>query len=231
MSSSLAGRLSSPDPVPPGTSSMSLPAFIRALPPNEIKHARRWLIAVGIVATITGVIAIVVPIAASVTMTVFVGWLLMFWGVFGAVQAIRGPAPRSARAWRIVDAVLAFLVGFYLVVLPLSGTVTLTFLLAVWFFGTGLLSLWSAWQHRHADGVALTVVDGVLSLILGLLIAVSLPSSAAWAIGLLVGFSMLWWGSGALIAAFVTRRLSDERPDAVSGGEGAVTGTPPAAGR
>jgi uncharacterized membrane protein HdeD (DUF308 family) len=38
---------------------------------------------------------------------------------------------------------------------------------------------------------------------------VSLPSSAAWAIGLLVGFYMLWWGSGALVAAFVTRRLSD----------------------
>ena len=56
--------------------------------------------------------------------------------------------------------------------------------------------------------MAITVVDGVLSLILGLLIAVSLPSSAAWAIGLLVGFYMLWWGSGALVAAFVTRRLA-----------------------
>jgi uncharacterized membrane protein HdeD (DUF308 family) len=204
----MAGRLSSPDRIPAGPSSMSLSAFVAALPPNEIKRARRWLIAFGIVATITGAIAIVTPIAASVTMTVFVGWLLMFWGVLGAVQAIRGPAPRSIKAWRMIDAVLAFLVGFYLVVLPLSGTITLTFLLAVWFFGTGLLSLWSAWHHRHAGGVTVTVIDGVLSLILGLLIAVSLPSSAAWAIGLLVGFSMLWWGSGALVAAFVTRRLS-----------------------
>lgn len=218
MSGSMAGRLSSPDRVPAGASSMSLSAFVRALPPDEIKHARRWLIAIGIVATVTGVIAIAVPIAASVTMTVFVGWLLMFWGVFGALQAIRGPAPRSVKAWRIVDAVLAFLVGFYLVVLPLSGTITLTFLLAVWFFGTGLLSLWSAWRHRRSDGVALTVIDGVLSLVLGLLIAVNLPSSAAWAIGLLVGFYMLWWGSGALVAAFVTRRLRTElrRPSAAA---------------
>jgi uncharacterized membrane protein HdeD (DUF308 family) len=90
--------------------------------------------------------------------------------------------------------------------LALSGTITLTFLLAVWFFGTGLLSLWSAWQHRDSDGLAVTVIDGVLSLILGLLIAVSLPSSAAWAIGLLVGFYVLWLGSG--VVAFLTRRLS-----------------------
>jgi uncharacterized membrane protein HdeD (DUF308 family) len=202
MSGSMAGGFSTPDRVPAGASPVSLWAFVTALPPTEV----------------TGAVAIIVPIAASVTMTVFVGWLLMFWGVLGAVQTVRGPAPRSTKAWRMVNAVLAFLVGFYLVVLPLSGTITLTFLLAVWFFGTGLLSLWSAWRHRRSDGVALTVIDGVLSLILGLLIAVNLPSSAAWAIGLLVGFYMLWWGTGALVAAFVTRRLRTElrRPSAAA---------------
>jgi uncharacterized membrane protein HdeD (DUF308 family) len=210
MSGSTAGGLSSPDRAPPGANPESLWGFLTALPRTEIKRARRWLIAIGIVAVLAGVTAIVVPIAASVTMTVFVGWLLMFWGVLGAVQAIRSPAPRSTKAWRMVNALLAFLVGFYLVVLPLSGTITLTFLLAVWFFGTGLLSLWAAWRHRHSNRVAaVTVIDGALSLILGLLIAVSLPSSAAWAIGLLVGFYMLWWGTGALGTAFLTRRLSD----------------------
>jgi uncharacterized membrane protein HdeD (DUF308 family) len=207
MSSSMAGGFSSPDRGPAGTSPVSLRAFLTALPSTEVKRARRWLIAIGIVATLAGVVAIVVPIAASVTMTLFIGWLLVFWGALGAVQAIRSPAPRSTKTWRMIDAALAFLVGFYLVVLPLSGTITLTFLLAVWFFGTGLLSLWSAWRHRHAGGVAVTVVNGVLSLILGVLIAVNLPSSAAWAIGLLVGIYMLWWGSGALVAAFLTRRL------------------------
>lgn len=204
MSSSVAGGFSGPGRGPAGASPVSLRAFLEALPPAEVRRAHRWLIAIGIVALVAGFVAIVVPIAASVTMTLFIGWLLVFWGVLGAVQAIRGPAPRSTKARRTVDAVLAFLVGFYLVVLPLNGTITLTFLLAVWFFATGLMSLWSAWQLRRAGGVAATVVDGALSLILGLLIAVNLPSSAAWAIGLLVGFYMLWWGTGALVAAFAT---------------------------
>jgi uncharacterized membrane protein HdeD (DUF308 family) len=208
MSSSMAGGLSSRGRVPADASPMPLWAFLTALPPSEIKTARRWLIAIGILALIAGVVAIVVPIAATVTMTLFIGWLLMFWGVLGAVQAIRSPAPRSTKAWRMVNAVLAFAVGFYLVALPLSGTITLTFLLAVWFFGTGLVSLWWAWQHRHAGGLAGTLIDGVLSLVLGLLIAVSLPSSAAWAIGLLVGVYMLWWGSGALVTAYLTRRVA-----------------------
>jgi uncharacterized membrane protein HdeD (DUF308 family) len=209
MSSSMAGGFSSPDRgALADASALPLWAFLTALPPKEIKTARRWLTAVGIVAVIAGIVAIVVPIAASVTMTLFVGWLLMFWGGLGVVQAIRSPAPRSTRAWRAVNAVLSFLVGFYLVVLPLSGTITLTFLLAVWFFATGLLSLWWAWQHRHAGRLAMPVLDGVLSLGLGILIAVSLPSSAAWAIGLLVGVYMLWWGTGALVTALATRRLT-----------------------
>jgi uncharacterized membrane protein HdeD (DUF308 family) len=211
MSGSMAGGLSGPDRVPAGARPDSLRAFVTALPPAKRRSARRWLFAVGIVAVITGITAVVVPIAASVTMTLFVGWLLMFWGFLGAVQAIGGPAPRSTKAWRMINAVLSFLVGFYLVALPLNGTITLTFLLATWFFATGLLSLWSAWQHRHSRGVALTVLDGVTSLILGLLIAVNLPSSAAWAIGLLVGFYMLWWGSGALVTAFLISREQSTR--------------------
>ena len=39
---------------------------------------------------------------------------------------------------------------------------------------------------------------------------VSLPSSAAWAIGLLVGIYMIWWGMDALIAAALLKRM--DRP-------------------
>jgi uncharacterized membrane protein HdeD (DUF308 family) len=213
MTGSLTGGLSSPDPGRPTTSPSALWAFVAAVPPAELQRVRRWLIAVGILALIAGAVAIIVPIAASVTMTLFIGWLLMFWGVVGVVQALRAPATRSVKAWRLLNAVLAFAVGFYLVVLPLSGTITLTFLLSVWFFGTGVLALISAWQRRGSDGVALTVIDGVLSLILGILIAVSLPSSAAWAIGLLVGFYMLWWGTGALVTASLAKRLMPDGAD------------------
>jgi uncharacterized membrane protein HdeD (DUF308 family) len=40
------------------------------------------------------------------------------------------------------------LAGFYIIVFPLSGTVTLTFVLAVWFFASGILNLIAAARHR-----------------------------------------------------------------------------------
>lgn len=188
---------------------------LTAVPPDEVRRARRVLLALGILALIAGAVAIVVPIVASVTMTLFIGWVLMFWGVVGIVHAVRTPAERSVKAWRILDGVLALAVGFYLVVLPLSGTITLTFLLSVWFFGTGLFALISAFRHRGLPGTGMATFTGLLSVILGVLIAVSLPSSAAWAIGTLVGIYMLWWGMGALFAAGMMRRAAPPRTPAV----------------
>jgi len=178
-------------------------------PPDQLRKVRRILLVTGILALLAGVAAILVPIVASVTLTLFVGWMLMLYGIVSGFQAFTADVPGRTKAWRALNALLAVLVGLYLVALPLSGTITLTFLLAVWFFGTGLFSLTAAWQRRGRSEAAWLVISGLLSLLLGILIAVSLPSSAAWAIGLLVGIQMIWWGIDALVAASVLRRMLD----------------------
>jgi uncharacterized membrane protein HdeD (DUF308 family) len=179
------------------------------LPVDRLRKARRVLLVIGLLAILAGVAAILVPVAASVTITLFIGWMLMFYGAVAAAHAFTAHAPRSERAWRALHAVIAFLVGFYLVVLPLSGTISLTFLLAVWFFATGTLSLLAAWQHRGRPGAGWMTANGLLSWGLGILIATDLPSSAGWAIGLLVGIYMIWWGIDALIAASLLKQVLD----------------------
>jgi uncharacterized membrane protein HdeD (DUF308 family) len=87
------------------------------------------------------------------------------------------------------------------VLFPRSGTLTLTLLLAAWFFASGAVMLLSAWRRRGRPGVGFTGFNGALSLLLGILIVADLPSSAGWAIGLLVGINLLFWGVRTLIAA------------------------------
>jgi uncharacterized membrane protein HdeD (DUF308 family) len=174
---------------------------------EEAKRARRMLLAVSVLALIAGAVSIVIPAVTSVTMTIFVGWVLLFAGVAMASNAIS-----SRSGSRGVEAVLAVLAGLYLLVLPLSGTITLTFVLAVWFFASGLTSLAvgvrgpAPWPGDRA----MAVLGGVLSVLLGVLIAVELPSSAGWAIGLLVGVNLLFWGARAIVAARMLGRHPTE---------------------
>jgi uncharacterized membrane protein HdeD (DUF308 family) len=79
-------------------------------------------------------------------------------------------------------------------------------MLAAWFFASAALHLYGAWQGRGMPGGALIAVNGVPALILGVLIAADLLSSAGWAIGLLVGVNLIFFGIRALVAAGLLKR-------------------------
>jgi uncharacterized membrane protein HdeD (DUF308 family) len=165
---------------------------------SELPRLRRWLIAAGVLALITGIVAIAVPVLASVATAILIGWVLV---VAGVAMTARVVSHRSLL--RGLEAVVTLIAGLYLLVFPLSGTVTLTFVLAVWFFASGVLKLTHAFSRGSGAESWAAGLAGVLSIILGFLVAAGLPSSAAWALGLVVGIDLLFWGVRALTAAWL----------------------------
>jgi uncharacterized membrane protein HdeD (DUF308 family) len=166
---------------------------------DAVKKARNWLYATGAVSMIAGVLAILVPAVASVTVAILTGWLLLVVGAVALAHAWSVHAP--GRGLRLFTSALTAVAGICLIVFPLTGTFTLTFFLSVWFLATGIVYLAAAIQHRHEGGAALLGLHGVLSLALGGLILADLPSSAGWAIGLLVGINLVFFAVRALFAA------------------------------
>jgi uncharacterized membrane protein HdeD (DUF308 family) len=175
------------------------------LPSEELRSARRWLLATGILSIIAGLVALAVPAAASVGTALFIGWVLIFGGIVIAANSISNRSSGRA-SLGILNAVLTEIVGLYIVIFPLSGTVTLTFALAVWFFGLGLIELMAALQARGQPGMGVFAFGGVLSVIIGALVVAELPSSAGWAIGLLVGINLVLWGIRALMFASLLKQ-------------------------
>jgi uncharacterized membrane protein HdeD (DUF308 family) len=177
------------------------------VPRERLRAARRWLIATGILSLITGVVALAVPAAASVATSIFIGWVLLFAGVVMVVHAFSRRSTGDT-ALAFVNGLLTLLVGLYIVIFPLSGTVTLTFLLALWFFAIGVLEVYAAIRARGEPMAAIFGFSGALSGLLGALIVAELPSSAGWAIGLLVGINLILFGVRALILASLLRRAA-----------------------
>lgn len=157
--------------------------------------ARAWKIvmAVGVLAILTGCFAILVPAVASVGTAIFIGWVLIF---VGAVLVAGAFAAHSIGTvlWRLLWALLTVLVGFWLVIEPDNGTLTLTLVLGVYFVVVGAGRLAVAFAARGRQNAGLLGLSGIAGLLVGILILAELPSSADWAIGLLVGIDLIFAG-------------------------------------
>ena len=98
-------------------------------------------------------------------------------------------------------AALSFAAGFYLLVAPLDGAFTLTVVLSMWFLAVGVARIAIGIAQHRVPGAGMLVLNGALSLLLGLLIALQLPGSGTWAIGLVVGIDLLFTGVQLLSVA------------------------------
>jgi uncharacterized membrane protein HdeD (DUF308 family) len=174
---------------------------------EALRRGRRRLRIAGILALVLGAVSIVVPAAASVGTAVFIGWILVLASAYQAIDAF-SVSDRGRMALRLFLAAITFAAGLYLLVAPLRGTFTLTVMLVIWFVASGTWRLVVGLAERGLPGAGMTAVSGVLSLALGVLIAEGLPSSASWAIGLIVGIDLIFWGIVLISIARALDRLA-----------------------
>lgn len=168
---------------------------VRALGTRE---SRSWFIGLGIGFLVLGALAIFVPLVASVLTTMLFGWLLVIGGILTAVHAVQNR--RWAHSgWALVSAAVEIVAGLLLVAFPLAGTATLTLVLAAFFAAEGVVRIIRAYQHRAAYGWGFLLFDGIVSLVLGGLILLGWPSTAVWALGLLLGIELVLGGSSLLV--------------------------------
>ncbi len=95
---------------------------------------------------------------------------------------------------------------------PMSGVLSLTLILIVFFVIEGVASIMFALEHKRelSGRWSWMLASGIIDLILATIIFAGLPGTAAWAIGLLVGINMVFGGS-ALIAMALHAREIDPR--------------------
>src|SRR5918998_5130812 len=153
------------------------------------------LIVGGVLGILLGLVAFAVPVAASVATATFIGIVLLCAAFPIAFDGFAGLHPLGGRVLRLLLAVLTAAAGLYLLVAPLEGTYTLTVMLVIWFVAIGFARLAGGLMHLGAPGAGATAFSGLLSVILGILIAEELPESSDWAIGLLVGIDLLFFGA------------------------------------
>jgi uncharacterized membrane protein HdeD (DUF308 family) len=171
--------------------------------------ARTWksLMAVGVLAIFIGCIAILVPAVAAVGTAIFIGWILLVVGAFLIAAAFSAHSIGTV-VLRLLWAALTVVVGVWLILEPHNGTLTLTLVLGIFFLFMGLTRIAVAFIARGQPNAGLLGLSGIAGLLVGILILAKFPSSADWAIGLLVGIDLIFAGWTLTSVALVGRDLS-----------------------
>jgi uncharacterized membrane protein HdeD (DUF308 family) len=173
------------------------------------------MIGLGVLLALLGIAAIIYPAVATATINILAGVLLIIAGVLSFGFAFSARDTGGLILW-IVVALVAIVVGIIFLSAPDIGTVTLTVLLAVWFIISGLTKIVAAFEQRGRTEAGVVAVNGVLSLILGALIAAELPDSSDWAIGLLLGIMFLVDGVGLIVLGWMARRADKVAAEAAA---------------
>ena len=171
-----------------------------------VKRSVGWSIGLSVLMILAGFLAIAVPQAAGIAVNVLVAWLLVF---SGAAHLVFGWHVRSTGGilWELLLGALYIFVGAYLLFRPVVGLASLTLALAIYLFAEGVLELILWFRLRPLPGSGGLLFDGIITLILGVMIWRTWPSSTEWVIGTLVGFSMIFSGISRLMLSLAARRL------------------------
>lgn len=161
----------------------------------------------GIILSVLGFAAMLIPLLAGIATTIFLGWLFLIAGAVGLVATLRArQAPGFV--WSLLSALVALLVGGVLVWNPLRGLVTLTYVMIAFFVVDGIFIICYALAHRRelSGRWEWMMANGVVDLILAGVVIAGLPGTLIWALGLLLGIDLLFGGASLIVMALTARK-------------------------
>jgi uncharacterized membrane protein HdeD (DUF308 family) len=167
---------------------------------------RGWVIFAGIASLALGTAAVIYDTTATIASVVLFGWLLMFAGFTHTVHAFQ------VRTWSgfflyLLDGIIRLTVGTLLVLYPGAGAQSLTLVLSVYFIVSGLFRASGSAVLRFPSW-GWSVAAGIVSMALGIMLAVQWPSSGAWFIGFAVGIDLILYGWALLMFAAAVKKLT-----------------------
>ena len=168
-----------------------------------------WLVALGVVTVVAGILAVGSPLAAGLGVSVLVGIAMAVAGVARTMGAFRaGSFGQGALA--LIGGILAFVAGVIMAARPGLGLEALTLMLAAYLLVDGVSGGVLAFHVRPQKGWGWMLFSAAASVILGFLLLRDWPLSGLWAVGTLVGINLIFSGATLVSVGSAARGLAKQ---------------------
>jgi len=169
-----------------------------------------WIIALGVIYTIAGIIALGSVMMATVATVYFVGIMMIIAGVAEVINAFQIKTWGRFLVWLLLGA-LYIVAGFAAFANPLLAAVFLTLLLAFALIVSGATRIVLAFAMKGAAPWLWVALSGVITLVLGLMILAKWPVSSLYVLGLFLGIDLIMAGASWIGIGLGLRREAAPR--------------------
>jgi uncharacterized membrane protein HdeD (DUF308 family) len=163
----------------------------------------------GISLIVIGSMCIVDPLIATIASVLFLGFLLLAAGITQVVSSFWA-GKWSGMLLHILIGVLYAVVGYMMIDAPGAGMAVLTKFIAIFLIVAGIFRIVSALVVRFHDW-GWVLLNGFVTLLLGLIINRQLPEAALWVIGLFIGIEMIFNGWAWIMLSIGLRSSTSAR--------------------
>jgi len=171
---------------------------------SRIKQNAGLATGMGVLVLVAGILALSTPAVAGLSVAMLVGFMLIIGGVgqlYFAYEAGSG-------IWAYIAAALTALAGGYLAFNPAVAATTLSIFLLVYLLASGVAEVLLGLKMKPIDGWVWTLITGVLSIALGVMIWGQFPLSGLVAIGVLLGIKLCLSGLMLIMLGAGARRAA-----------------------
>lgn len=173
----------------------SVPRPFRTVIAAEVETLRnhwKWFLALGIGMVVLGTISLGCSVLTTVVAVVAFGFLMLVGGIAEIISAFWA-GKWSGTLIHLLIGILYAVVGVMLIDAPMQGAEQLTLLLAFFLVFSGILRIVFALSEQFT-GWGWVLLNGAVTLLLGMLIYKQWPASGLWVIGLFIGIEMIFNG-------------------------------------
>jgi uncharacterized membrane protein HdeD (DUF308 family) len=176
----------------------------------EFNQPKNMGLLTGIIAIILGIAAILIPNISTLVAEAWLALILISVGTSNTFYAAKNRP--DGFGWQVFLGLLYVGTGVLLFAYPLNGILTLTLLLGSFFLTEGVFESVLALKLRPQRNWGWVLGNGIITLILGLLVWFEYPQDAPWAIGTLVGISVLSTGVSRVMLSLNQKPAIDPPP-------------------
>lgn len=179
---------------------------IREAVRDSVRRHSAWYLVQSALMIIAGIVALIYPLASTVAVVLFLGWLLIISGIVQGIGLIG--ARDVPHFWlQLISVVLSIVVGVLFLRSPGEGILTLTILFIIFFMIEGLSKFVFALTIRPLPQWGWILASGVLGILISLYLWTNLPITAIWLLGTLLGIQLIVEGIAIGYLAWRVRHI------------------------